>query len=61
MNKTKLKPAVKGGAKKAAEDFEKDRKKEPSDRLVKIIAEYDIPMPEKTPSKDDQAAKDAEI
>lgn len=61
MEKNKLKSAVKGGAKKAAEDFERDRKKEPSDRLVQIISEYGTPAPEKKPTKDDRAAKDVEI
>lgn len=62
MEKNKLKPAAKGGAKKAAEIFERDRKKEPSDRLVQIISEYGTPAPEIRPSKkDDRAAKDVEI
>lgn len=61
MEKTKLKPAVKGGAKKIAEHFERNRRKEPSDELVKIIFEYGAPAPEKKPLKDDRAAKDAEI
>lgn len=62
MTKTKLIPTPKGGAKKAAEIFERDRKREPSDRLVQIISEYGTPEPEKKPSKkDERAAKDVEI
>ncbi len=61
MNQIKLRPPPKGGAKKAAEDFERDRKREPSDRLVQIISEYGTPAPERKPGKDDKAAKDVEI
>jgi hypothetical protein len=62
MTKPKLIPTPKGGAKKAAEVFERGRKKEPSDRLVQIISEYGTPEPEKMPiKKDDRAAKDVEI
>jgi hypothetical protein len=50
MSQTKLRLPQKGGAKKAAEDFEKDRRKEPSDRLVQIISEYGTPAPEKKPN-----------
>jgi hypothetical protein len=39
MDLSKYKSVKKGGAKKAAEIFESTRKKEPSDRLVKIISE----------------------
>jgi hypothetical protein len=61
MNQPILRSPRKGGAKRAAENFEKDRKNEPSDELVKIISEYGTPAPEKKPHKDDQAAKDVEI
>ena len=61
MNQPILKSPRKGGAKRASENFEKDRKKEPSDELVKIISEYGLPEAEKKPRKDDQAAKDVEI
>ena len=65
MSEIKLTPTPKGGAKKAAEDFERDRKKEPSDRLVQIISEYGTParenITERKPGKDDRAAKDVEI
>ena len=61
MDQIKLRVPPKGGAKKAAEDFEQNRKKEPSDRLVQIISEYGTPAPEKKPGKDDKAAKDVEV
>lgn len=61
MKLSQLKPARRGGAKKAAEDFERDRKREPSDRLVKIISEYGTPVPEDKSKKDERAAKDVEI
>ncbi len=62
MNQPIAKIPRKGGAKRAAENFEKNRKKEPSDELVKIISEYGTPAPEKKPHhKDDQAAKDVEV
>lgn len=61
MEKNKLKPAAKDGAKKIAEQFERNRKKDPSDELVQIISEYGTPAPEKKPAKDDRAAKDVEI
>ncbi|MGE3758643.1 MAG: hypothetical protein AB7H97_12845 [Pseudobdellovibrionaceae bacterium] len=61
MKLSKLKPPRRGGAKKAAETFERDRKKEPSDRLVQIISEYGTPAPEEKNKKDERAAKDAGI
>ena len=44
MEQPKAKLPQKGGAEKAARIFENTRKKEPSDRLVKIISE--VPTPE---------------
>lgn len=61
MKLSELKPPKRGGGKKAAETFTRDRKKEPSDRLVQIISEYGTPEPEKKPTKNDRAAKDAEV
>jgi len=61
MDNTKLKPATKDGAKKVAEAFERRRKKDPSDELVKIISEYEVPAPVKKPNPNDRAAKDAEV
>lgn len=40
MEQSKVKYPKSGGAKRSAERFEKNRKKEPSDRLVNIISEY---------------------
>ena len=40
MEQGKIKYPRSGGAKRSAERFEKNRKKEPSDRLVNIISEY---------------------
>lgn len=61
MKKSQLKPALKDGAKKVAEAFERRKDKEPSDELVKIISEYGTPEPEKKPAKNDRVAKDVEI
>lgn len=62
MKLSDLKPLKKGGAKKAAETFSRDRKKEPSDRLVQIISEYgEESDSKKKDQKDDRAAKDAEV
>jgi len=55
--KEKIKLPQKGGAKKLAEYFEKTKKKEPSDRLVKIISEIpDLNSDESI--KRDRSAKD---
>ena len=51
MKLSQLKSARRGGAKKAAEDFERDRKREPSDSLVEIISEYGTPAPEENTKK----------
>jgi hypothetical protein len=61
MDLSKYKPTPKDGGKKAAEFFKSTRKKEPSDRLVKIISEIDQPEIVEPSKKDDRAAKDAEI
>lgn len=62
MSLTKYKPTPKGGGAKASKIFESTRKKQPSDQLVKIISEVGQPEnDEKTPRKDDRAAKDAGI
>jgi hypothetical protein len=61
MDLSKYKSVKKGAAKKVAEIFERNRKKEPSDRLVQIISEYGTPETEKKTGKDEQAAKDVEI
>ncbi len=54
----KIKLPQKDGAKKAAEIFENTRKKQPSDRLIKIISE----TPEVEINKPtDRAAKNLEI
>ncbi len=50
-----------GGAAKAAEIFEKTRKKVPSDNLVKIISETPGIETDKGSKRDDRAAQDAEI
>lgn len=61
MSLTKYKPTPKGGGEKASQIFESTRKKQPSDQLVKIISEVGQPENEKTPRKDDRAAKNAGI
>lgn len=61
MDRTKLKPAAKDGAKKVAEAFERRRKKDPSDELVQIISEYEVPATTKKPNEDERAARDAEV
>ncbi len=62
MEKKQLTYPPKGAGKKLTELFERDRKKEPSDELVKIISEYGTPAPENKPAKkDDRAAKDVEV
>lgn len=62
MSLTKYKPTPKGGGEKASQIFESTRKKQPSDQLVKIISEVgQSENGEKTPRKDDRAAKDAGI
>lgn len=58
MDKIRLKPAAKDGAKKVAEAFERRRKKEPSDELVKIIADYQAPLPPTKSIEDERAARD---
>lgn len=60
MQEQKPKLPQAGGSRKAAEIFEKTRKKQPSDGLVKIISE----IPEKEADikpKIDRAAKDVEL
>ncbi len=61
MSLSKYKPTPKGGGKRAAEIFKATRKKEPSDRLVKIISEVGQTEDEKSPKKDDKAAKEAGV
>jgi hypothetical protein len=63
MSLAKYKPTPKGGGKKAAEIFKATRKKQPSDRLIKIISEVGMPEPESKESseKEDRVAKDMEI
>lgn len=61
MEQSKVKYPKSGGAKRSAERFEKNRKKEPSDRLVNIISEYGTPEPESKPKKDERAAKETGI
>lgn len=56
----KIKLPQKGGVEKAVQIFNRIRKKEPSENLVKIISEIPEIEPEKK-SKQDRAAKDAEI
>jgi hypothetical protein len=61
MNENEVKYPKKDGAKKAAEMVDRLRKKEPSDRLVKIISEYGGPSSDQQKkSPDDQAAMPAE-
>lgn len=60
MEKQKIRLPKKDGGRRAAEIFERTRKKTPSDRLIKIISEIpEIPSVEKPPR--DRAAKDAEV
>jgi hypothetical protein len=61
MNQTKPNLPQKDGAKKAAAIFESNRKKVPSDGLVKIISEIPTLEPEKVPKSDDKAAKEADL
>lgn len=61
MDLSKYKSAKKGGGKKAAEIFESTRKKQPSDRLVKIISEIGQDKPEETHEKNEKVAKDLGI
>ncbi len=63
MDLSKYKSVKKGGAKKAAEIFEKTRRKQPSDRLVQIISEVGLTEEEieKQKKPDDRAAKPVEI
>ena len=61
MKNQKIRLPQKGGAKRAAEIFEKTRKKTPSDELVKIISEIPEIEPEQKPKQDDRAARDREI
>lgn len=61
---SKYKSPQKGAAKKIAEIFRSTRKKRPSERLIQIISEVgeaETPKTNKSPKKDDRAAKDAEI
>jgi CHASE3 domain sensor protein len=60
MEESKIKLPQKDGVERAVEIFNRTRKKQPSDRLVKIIS--DIPeLEQEKKHQDDQAAKDAEI
>ena len=61
MSQTKAKLPQKDGAQKAARIFEDTRKKEPSDKLIKIISEIPDSDAHKNPKPDDRAAKDAGI
>jgi hypothetical protein len=61
MKENKPKLPQSGGAKKAAQIFEETRKKQPSDKLVKIISEVPSPEPETKPIPIKKIAKDAQI
>jgi hypothetical protein len=60
MSETKVRYPKKDGAAKATEMVSRLKKKEPSDRLVKIISEYGTPATEKNKNEDGQAAKQVE-
>jgi hypothetical protein len=60
MKKQNDKLPQKGGGRKASDIFEKTRKKEPSDNLVKIISQIPENNSDKKPNYD-RAAKDLEI
>lgn len=61
MSLSKYKPTPKGGGERVEKIVSSTRKREPSDRLVKIISEVGQPEAPEAPKKDDQAAKDAGI
>ena len=62
MDLSKYKNVKKGAAKKVAETFKNTRKKQPSDSLVKIIAEVGVPeKEEKNKAPYERVAKQAEI
>ena len=63
MDLSKYKSVPKGAAKKVAEIFNRNRKKQPSDRLVQIISEVGQTESEKDQSKkrDDRAARQPEV
>lgn len=61
MTLSKYKSTPKGAGQKVADLFKSTRKKEPSDRLVKIISEIKPTEPEKMPKKDERAAKDLDV
>jgi hypothetical protein len=61
MDLSKYKSTKKGAAKKVAEIFEKTRKKQPSERLIKIISEVGLTDDEKNKNSDDRAAKEADL
>ena len=61
MDLSKYKSVKKGAAKKVAEIFEKTRKKQPSERLIRIISEIGSDDADKNKNSDGRAAKPAEI
>ena len=61
MEKPKVKLPQAGGAKKASEIFEKTRKRQPSEELVKIISEVTEKYEEEVKPKIDRVARDSEI
>lgn len=65
MDISKYKSVPKGAGKKVAEIFEKDRNKEPSDKLVQIISEVqpdsEQEQKEQPKKRDDRAARSPEV
>lgn len=63
MDVSKFKSIKKGAGKKVAEIFNRNRKKQPSDELTKIISEVGRTENENEQSKknDDRAAKPPEV
>lgn len=63
MDLSKYKSIKKGAGKKVSEIFNRDRKKQPSDELVKIISEVGQTENEKEEHKkrDDRAARQPEV
>lgn len=61
MDLSKFKSIKKGAGKKVAEIFNRDRKKQPSDELVRIISEVGETEKEQPKKPDDRAAKQPEV
>lgn len=63
MDLSKYKSVKKGAGKKVAEIFNRNRNKQPSDELIKIISEVGQTESEKEKPKkrDERAARDSEV